>query len=167
MARRLPFLTFLLVLAWILPARADDTWKVFQVPGQFQVEIPGEPTHSTLSGDPPTESWVSDSGEPLHGFEILLTEHPRGSLRDVSEDGVLIATMQGRARALGGQPTRTRRIMSQRLPGCTFRVLTEDADWDFMVRISEDRVYTLSVSSMKGEGEDGSVERFFNSFHVP
>jgi len=36
-----------------------------------------------------------------------------------------------------------------------------------MVRIAGDRVFTLSVCSMKGEGTDGSVERFFQSFHVP
>ncbi len=34
MACRLPFVTLLLVLAWTLPARGEDTWKVFQVPGQ-------------------------------------------------------------------------------------------------------------------------------------
>ena len=80
---------------------------------------------------------------------------------------MLFATMQGRAKELGVRPSRTRRIQSQRLPGCMFRVVTEEADWDFMVRISGDRIYTLSVCSNPGEGEDGSAQRFFESFFVP
>lgn len=167
MPLRAPLLSAVLLLALLLPARAADEWKVFSVPAQFQVEIPGEPVHKPAYGDPPTESWQSDSGEPLHGFEILVTEHPRGAIRDAGEDAMLFATMAGRARALGAQPTRKRRIESQRLPGCMFRVQTEDADWDFMIRIAGDRVYTLSVSSMPGEGDDGSADRFFQSFHVP
>jgi len=167
MALRVFLLIALAFLTTLAPARAEDVWRPLQVPGLFQVDLPGEPSHKPSSGDPPTQSWLSDSYETLHGFEILLTEHPRGSLRDAGEDSILFATMQGRARALGGQATQKRRIESQRLPGCMFRVLTEDAEWDFMVRIAGDRVFTLSVCSMKGEGTDGSVERFFQSFHVP
>lgn len=167
MVHRVSLLIAVLVLVALSPVRAEETWKTLQVPGTFQVDLPGEPSHKPPAGDPPTESWLSDSYEPLHGFEILLTEHPRGSLRDAGEDAILFATMQGRARALGGQATQKRRIESQRLPGCMFRVLTEEADWDFMVRIAGDRVFTLSVCSQKGEGTDGSAERFFQSFHVP
>lgn len=167
MRTRLLLLLPLLLLALGLSARAEDEWRLLEMPGRFQVEMPGEPGHTPPYGDPPTEAWQSDSGEPLHGFELLVTEHPGGTVQSAGEDGMLIATMSGRAKALGTRPTRTRRIQSARLPGCMFRVETEDADWDFMIRLHGDKVYTLSVSSMKGEGDDGAAKRFFDSFQVP
>lgn len=165
MLRSLMPLLFLVVLA--LPAAAADEWKILQVRDRFQVEVPGTPQHQDSYGDPPTESWESDSGEPLHGFSILVTDYPSGTVKDAGEEGMLISAMKGRVQTLGGELSATKRIMNASLPGCQFRVTTPDAVWDFMIRISGDRIYTLSVSSMPEDADDGAANRFFRSFQVP
>lgn len=162
MLRRLLPLVLLLLLA--VPARAEDEWKVFQVPDRFLVEMPGTPQHQPSYGDPPTESWESDSGEPLHGFSVLMTDYPPGAVREAGEEGMMVAAMKGRVQALGGELGRTGRFQDR--PGCQFRVHTSDAIWDFRILISGDRIYTLSVSSMPEDADDGSADRFFRSFRM-
>lgn len=164
---RRALMPLLLLAVLVLPAQAADEWKLFQIANRFAVEVPGTPQHQPSYGDPPTESWESDSGEPLHGFSILMTDYPPGTVRDAGEEGMLIAAMKGRVTTLGGELSATKRILNERLPGCQFRVTTPDTVWDFMIRISGDRIYTLSVSSMPEDADDGASNRFFRSFQVP
>lgn len=145
------------------PALADEpVWQPVSSPGLFQVELPGEP-------QPPADgTWESYSEEPLQAFTLQVTERPRGSQSAESEDPLLIAAMNGRIEAIpGGRLLRARRILSERLPGCRFDVETDDSRWDFMILLHGDRMYTLSVSSMKDDPEPARVERFFSSFQVP
>lgn len=150
----------LAALTLALPARADD-WAVLQVPGGFEVQMPGQ-------AEPAAEgTWEGYNSEPLQAFAVEMHDMPAGTVASVGEEPMLVSSMKGRVEALGGRLIRARRILSDRLPGCRFEVETEDTLWEFMIRLRGDRIFTLSVSTLKSEPSPETAERFFNSFHVP
>nr|MCR5662626.1 hypothetical protein [bacterium] len=133
----------------------------------FRALFPSAPTREKSTVEKvDTLKWVSDSSDPMHLFELSMTKFPRGSIDHNDVDEFLFTAMKSRAQELGSNPVRKRRLDSRRFPGCTFRVECDDSEWDFMIRISGDTVYTLSVCSMPGEGDDGYSDTFFSYMEI-
>lgn len=150
-----------------MPESVDtsEPWIDFAHPGCFSVQFPSQPTKETsIVQGIETLKWVSDSSDPVHLFELSMTSFAKGTLDMGEIDGFLFSAMNSRCKELGTQPSSKRRIQSQAFPGCMFKAVTSDAEWEFLIRVNGDTVYTLSVCSMPGEGNDGSAARFFKSF---
>lgn len=144
-----------------------SSWVPFAQSGRFHVLMPRTPsTENSAHGKVETVKWSTDSSDPMHLFELSMSDFGRGAIGSQDVDDFLYAIMSSRAKELGERPTRKRRIEDARLPGCMFRVTANDAEWDFMVRVDGNTVYTLSVCSMPGEGDDGYAQAFFKSFSV-
>ncbi len=111
-----------------------------------------------------TVSWTGESDDPLHLFKVNMVEYPTGAITQADPDEILFGLMKGQCDALQAQPVQKRRIQNTNSPGCTFKVPTANAEWDFMIRLHGDTAYIISVCSMIGEADDGYRDAFFDSF---
>lgn len=148
-------------------AALSATWHQTTAPGLFSVRFPGmvNKTSSEQRGVQAT-AWESETGSPLHLFKVNMLQFSSGAVSSMNTDEFLFSTISTRARELGAMATQKRRINNDRYPGCMFTINTPQAEWRFLVRIDGDTVYTLSVCSESGSGNDGYADAFFNSFAI-
>ena len=142
-------------------------WQSVGTPGVFSASMPGHPvSKATVTNGISSTEWSSDSSEPMHLYSLVVVPYSKGTVSGRNPDEILFSTMKGRANVLGVNPSRKRRIDNGNCPGCLFDMVTADSEWNFMVRIKGDTIYTLSVCSMPGEGNDQCVKQFFDSFYA-
>ena len=127
--------------------------------------MPGNPRcQDTSSQGTAATHWDADSSEPMHMFAIEMQYC--GQVSGNNLDNMLFSLMNARAKAMGAQPVNKRRINSQSSPGCMFDMVTGDSEWNFMIRVVQNNVVTMSVCSMPGQGNDQYCKQFFNSFSI-
>lgn len=140
-------------------------WQRIGVSGVFSAAMPGHPRSREVSAQGGSATcWDADSSEPMHLFSVEM-QHC-GRLSGKSMDEMLFSLMNARAKAVGAQPTHKRRIESQGSPGCMFDMVTRDTEWNYMIRVVNDKVITMSVCSMPGQGNDQYAQQFFKSFSI-
>ena len=140
-------------------------WQRIGIPGVFSAAMPGHPRSREVSAQGGSATcWDSDSSEPMHLFSVEMQHCGRVSGKSMDE--VLFSLMNARAKTVGAQPTHKRRIESQGSPGCMFDMVTGDTEWNCMIRVVNDKVITMLVCSMPGQGNDQDVQQFFNSFSL-
>ena len=140
-------------------------WQRIGAPGVFSALMPGRPrSRDTSANGTAATHWDSDSSEPMHMFAIEM-QHC-GQVSGNNMDNMLFSLMNARAKTIGAQPEHKRRIDNQRSPGCMFDMVTGDSEWNFMIRVVNDKVITMSVCSMPGQGNDQFVQQFFKSFSI-
>ncbi|MDO5297321.1 MAG: hypothetical protein Q4F00_11975 [bacterium] len=140
-------------------------WQRVGAPGVFSAMMPGHPRSRDVSDQGTAAThWDSDSSEPMHMFAIEM-QHC-GQVSGSNMDNLLFSLMNARAKAVGAQPTHKRRIDNQRSPGCMFDMITGDSEWNYMIRVVNDKVITMSVCSMPGQGNDQYAQQFFKSFSI-
>ncbi len=148
-----------------VPVNGLPGWRQVGAPGYFSASMPGNPRpKESVQGGISTTTWESDSDEPMHLFSIVMTPYSKGTISGRDADEILFSIINSRAKALRSEATHKRRLDSTTNPGCMFDISCSDADWNYMVRIAGDTVYTLSVCSMPGQGNDQYVQQFFRSF---
>lgn len=148
------------------PSVDTSTWNVVNGNG-FKVRFPGEARHNrTNHSGAFAETWETDTDEPLHMFKLQQFQFSGGSISTQDPDEFLFANMENNSRNLNGKLSQRRRIQNDRYPGCTYKITTSEAEWDFMIRLDGDTVYTLSVCSMPYESDDGYSKAFFDSFKL-
>lgn len=141
-----------------------STWQVVNGNG-FKVRFPNQSRYSrdNYSGTF-VETWETETDEPLHMFKLQQAQFSGGSISSTDPDEFLFDNMENNSRNLNGKVSHRRRIQNARYPGCTYKVTTAEAEWDFMIRLDRDTIYTLSVCSMPYESDDGYSKAFFDSF---
>ena len=141
-----------------------NAWPVLES-NSFRARFPEGYRHSVTNYQGiNSDTWEGESGDPLHMFTLTVTNLPPGSIGAANLDEYLFSIIEQRASALRGEVTQKKRLEHPSAPGCLFKIITSDAEWDFMVRVRDSSVYLLSVCSMPGEGEDGYKETFFDAF---
>lgn len=141
-----------------------STWQVINGNG-FKVRFPNQTRYNrTNYSGAFAETWETETDEPLHMFKLQQAQFSGGSISTKDPDEFLFENMENNSRNLNGKVSQRRRIQNARYPGCTYKVTTDEAEWDFMIRLDGDTVYTLSVCSMPYESDDGYSKAFFDSF---
>ncbi len=141
-----------------------SSWQVINGNG-FKVRFPNQTRYNrTNYSGAFAETWETETDEPLHMFKLQQAQFSGGSISTKDPDEFLFDNMENNSRQLNGQVSQRRRIQNARYPGCTYKVTTAEAEWDFMIRLDGDTVYTLSVCSMPYESNDGYSQAFFDSF---
>lgn len=141
-----------------------STWQVINGNG-FKVRFPNQSRYSrTNYSGAFAETWETETDEPLHMFKLQQAQFSGGSISTKDPDEFLFDNMENNSRQLNGQVSQRSRIQNARYPGCIYKITTAEAEWDFMIRLDGDTVYTLSVCSMPYESNDGYSQAFFDSF---
>ncbi len=141
-----------------------SSWQVINGNG-FKVRFPNQARYNrTNYSGAFAETWETETDEPLHMFKLQQAQFSGGSISTKDPDEFLFDNMENNSRQLNGKVSQRRRIQNARYPGCTYKVTTAEAEWDFMIRLDGDTVYTLSVCSMPYESNDGYSQAFFDSF---
>lgn len=141
-----------------------SSWTQINI-GGCDISFPEKPRTSDIGSQGVSgRAWECELGEPLHIFKITKLEVTGISHQDTDE--VLFKMISDTCNNLGGRAVSKKRLENQRNPGCMFKIMANDGEWDFMIRLDRDTVYTLSVCSMPGEAEDGYKDAFFRSFLI-
>ncbi|MGM9991969.1 MAG: hypothetical protein ACI376_03855 [Candidatus Bruticola sp.] len=140
-----------------------STWNTISGSG-FKVKFPNDTQYKRNNyGGVWVQTWEAETDEPLHMFKLDQAQFSNGVISGNDPDEFLFGAIQSKCKEINGQVTQKRRIQNERYPGCFFQIKTNDAEWEYMIRLDGDTVYTLSVCSMPYEADDGYSKAFFNS----
>ncbi|MGM9998815.1 MAG: hypothetical protein ACI38Q_05425 [Candidatus Bruticola sp.] len=140
-----------------------STWKTISGSG-FKVLFPNDTQYKRRNYSGVwVQTWEAETDEPLHMFKLDQTQFSNGVISGNDPDEFLFGAIQSKCKEINGQVSKKRRIQNERYPGCFFRITTNDAEWEYMIRLDGDTVYTLSVCSMPYEADDGYSQTFFDS----